>query len=90
VEKLFASSNVKDGKRKKKRKSEGPKGDDTVEDDVEPITAIVDVIIGYLEKSSSYLRSVANQSFGLMTSEVDKATADLILAVCIMTSVRPA
>jgi len=56
---------------------------DTEEDEVTPIAAIVDTIIGYLEKSTVYLRAVANQVFNLVTGLVDGTTVELILAVSV-------
>lgn len=46
-----------------------------------PIGVVVDTLIGYLEKSTAYLRAIANQVFGLLTSSIDKDTVDLILSV---------
>jgi DNA polymerase phi len=51
------------------------------EDDVTPIGAIVDTLIGYLENSTAYLRAIANQVFGQLASLVDRDTVDLVLAV---------
>ena len=48
----------------------------------EPIDIIVDSIIGFLEKSTAFLRVVGNQAFSLMSSSVKKSSIDLILLVC--------
>ena len=42
---------------------------------------LVDNIIALLEYSSAYTRSLANQTFAMITSEVQESTIDLILAV---------
>ncbi|KAG0705011.1 DNA polymerase phi-domain-containing protein [Suillus ampliporus] len=63
-------------KSKKRRKShtasqpESPK----------PIDMLVDVLIGFLEKSTSYLRAVANKTFSCIASAVTETTIDLIVA----------
>lgn len=61
-------------KKKKKQTSD--------ENEPSPIAALVDTLIGYLDKSTSFLRTVANQSFSFLTSLVDRESIDLILAVC--------
>ncbi|KAJ7219138.1 DNA polymerase phi-domain-containing protein [Mycena pura] len=45
----------------------------------EPVDIIVDTIIGFLEKSTAFLRVVGNQAFSLMSSSVKKSSIDLIL-----------
>ncbi|KAG1756485.1 DNA polymerase phi-domain-containing protein [Suillus paluster] len=63
-------------KSKKRRKShttsqpESPK----------PIDMLVDVLIGFLEKSTSYLRAVANKTFSCIASAATETTIDLIVA----------
>jgi DNA polymerase phi len=44
-----------------------------------PIDILVDVLIGFLEHSSAYMRAVANQVFSLLTALVTESTMDLIL-----------
>lgn len=45
----------------------------------EPIDVLVDTIIGYLEKSTAYMRSVSNQVFTLLSGSVKGTTIDLIV-----------
>ncbi|KIK06531.1 hypothetical protein K443DRAFT_89113 [Laccaria amethystina LaAM-08-1] len=45
----------------------------------EPIDVLVDTIIGYLEKSTAYMRSVSNQVFALISGSVKGTTIDLIV-----------
>ena len=47
----------------------------------EPIDVLVDAIIGLLEQSTAYLRSVANQAFSLLSGAVQETAIDLILTV---------
>lgn len=47
----------------------------------EPVDVLVDTIIGFLEKSTSYMRTVGNQVFSLLTSSMKEGTIDLILTV---------
>lgn len=47
----------------------------------EPVDVLVDTIIGYLEKSTAYIRTVGNQVFSLLSGSVKDTTIDLILAV---------
>ena len=47
----------------------------------EPVDIFVDTIIGFLEKSTAYLRTVGNQVFSLLSGSVKHTTIDLILAV---------
>jgi DNA polymerase phi len=65
-------------KSKKARKSSV---DTDMESVSEPIDVLVDSIIGLLEQSTAYLRSVANQAFSLLSSAVQDTTIDLILTV---------
>ncbi|KAF9466352.1 DNA polymerase phi-domain-containing protein [Collybia nuda] len=45
----------------------------------EPIDVFVDTIIGFLEKSTAYMRTVGNQVFALLSGEVQESTIDLIV-----------
>ncbi|KIK59830.1 hypothetical protein GYMLUDRAFT_44297 [Collybiopsis luxurians FD-317 M1] len=45
----------------------------------DPMDIIVDIIIGFMEKSTVYMRTVANQVFSLISGEVKGSTIDLIL-----------
>ncbi|GJJ11974.1 hypothetical protein Clacol_006212 [Clathrus columnatus] len=64
-----------------KKSSPKKKKQEQTSDDPEPtpITALVDTLIGYLDKSTLYLRTIANQTFSLLTSLVDRESIDLIL-----------
>jgi DNA polymerase phi len=42
---------------------------------------LVDTIIGFLEKSTPYMRAVSNEAFSLLSGSVQDTTIDLILAV---------
>lgn len=66
-----------DKKKKKDRKTKEPSEDLTDE----PVDILVDTIIGFLEKSTAYLRTVGNQVFSLLSGSVKNTTIDLILAV---------
>jgi DNA polymerase phi len=69
---------IADNKGKKKnRKTIEPLGDVTDE----PVDILVDTIIGFLEKSTAYIRTVGNQVFSLLSASVKDTTIDLILAV---------
>jgi DNA polymerase phi len=48
----------------------------------EPIDLLVDTIIGFLEKGTSYTRSIGNQSFALLSGLVKESTIDLVVTVC--------
>ena len=67
---------IADNKGKKKDTME-PLGDVTDE----PVDILVDTIIGFLEKSTAYIRTVGNQVFSLLSGSVKDTTIDLILAV---------
>ncbi|CAE6417074.1 unnamed protein product [Rhizoctonia solani] len=49
------------------------------EDEHSAIDLLIDVIIGILEKSSAFGKSVAVQAFGLLSGSVENSTIDLIL-----------
>ena len=66
-----------DKKKKKDRKTKEPSEDVTDE----PVDILVDTIIGFLEKSTAYIRTVGNQVFSLLAGSVKDTTIDLILAV---------
>ena len=48
---------------------------------IEPIDVLVDVIIGFLEKGTAYMRAAGNQSFSLLSGAVKDSTMNLILSV---------
>ncbi|KAJ4488037.1 DNA polymerase phi-domain-containing protein [Lentinula aciculospora] len=72
-------------KKKKKNRPSAPAEEDVDNDDdgdgdvPEPIDVIVDTIIGFMEKSTAYMRTVGNQVFSLMSGQVKSSTIDLIL-----------
>jgi DNA polymerase phi len=66
-----------DSKSKKRRKSRTTAQPDSPL----PIDMLVDVLIGFLEKSTSYLRAVANKTFLCIASAATETTIDLIVAV---------
>ena len=45
---------------------------------------LADTIIGFLEKGTAFLRTVANQSFSLLTAHLERSTIELILTVRII------
>ncbi|KAJ7109235.1 DNA polymerase phi-domain-containing protein [Mycena epipterygia] len=47
---------------------------------LEPVDVMVDTIIGFLEKSTAYMRAVGNQVFSLISGSVQESTIDLILS----------
>ncbi|OAX39198.1 hypothetical protein K503DRAFT_690102 [Rhizopogon vinicolor AM-OR11-026] len=65
-----------DTKSKKRRKSLPTSQPDSPT----PIDMLVDVLIGFLEKSTSYLRAVANKTFSCLASAATESTIDLIVA----------
>ena len=68
---------VDNDRKKKDRKTKELSGDVTDE----PVDILVDTIIGFLEKSTAYIRTVGNQVFSLLSGSVKDTTIDLILAV---------
>ena len=46
-----------------------------------PIDILIDIIIGLLEGSTSFTRTIANQSFAMLTPLMTDSTIGLILAV---------
>ncbi|EIW84995.1 hypothetical protein CONPUDRAFT_47531 [Coniophora puteana RWD-64-598 SS2] len=64
-----------ESKKKKTRKSKGAED----ENQPEPIDVLVDTLIGFLEKSTAYFRSVSNQVFASLCGAVQESTIDLIL-----------
>jgi hypothetical protein len=53
----------------------------TIGDDPLPIDLLADTIIGFLEKGTAFLRTVANQSFSLLSAHLERSTVELILTV---------
>lgn len=64
---------------KNKRKSR--KSSNDAESASEPIDILIDTIIGFLEQSTAYLRSMGNHAFSLLSGVVEETTIDLILTV---------
>ncbi|KXN82577.1 DNA polymerase V [Leucoagaricus sp. SymC.cos] len=67
-----------EGKKKKKQK-ESKKTEKEVEDAHEPVDILVDTIIGFLERSTAYLKTTANQVFSLLSESMKESSVDLIL-----------
>ncbi|KJA27489.1 hypothetical protein HYPSUDRAFT_35394 [Hypholoma sublateritium FD-334 SS-4] len=65
-----------EGKKKKKSKQ----AEDTHEEAMEePVDVLVDTIIGFLEESTSYMRTIGNEVFSLLSGSVKESTIDLIV-----------
>ncbi|KAJ7905348.1 hypothetical protein B0H14DRAFT_2659931 [Mycena olivaceomarginata] len=56
-----------------------PAAEDSADAPLEAVDIMVDTIIGFLEKSTAYMRAVGNQVFSLISSSVQASTIDLIL-----------
>lgn len=69
-------------KKGKKSKKIEPKSSE----DTKPIDLLVDDLIGYLEKSSAFMRVVANRVFEAVSGELEGSTVRLLLTVS--TSIR--
>ncbi|CAA7265434.1 unnamed protein product [Cyclocybe aegerita] len=61
------------------KKKEDKKTDPGEDEELEPVDLLVDAIIGFLEKSTSYMRTVGNQVFSLLSGSVKESTVDLIV-----------
>lgn len=70
-----------DGKKKKKAKKTEDESEEPTE---EPVDVLVDTIIGFLEESTAYMRTVGNQVFSLLSGSVRDSTIDLIVTVSIL------
>lgn len=66
-----------------KKSKKARKATDATDDDDAPAPAdvLVDIVIGFLEKATAYMRVVGNQVFTLLCDAVQESTIDLILAV---------
>ncbi|KAJ3512520.1 hypothetical protein NLJ89_g3472 [Agrocybe chaxingu] len=64
---------------KKKKEKKDKKTEPGEDEELEPVDLLVDTIIGFLEKSTSYMRTVSNQVFSLLAGSVKESTVDLIL-----------
>ncbi|KAJ3735465.1 DNA polymerase phi-domain-containing protein [Lentinula guzmanii] len=76
VEAAMREFSLEKTKKKKRGRPSAPSED---EDGPEPIDVIVDTIIGFMEKSTAYMRIVGNQVFSLISDQVKSSTIDLIL-----------
>ncbi|KAF9533445.1 DNA polymerase phi-domain-containing protein [Crepidotus variabilis] len=59
--------------------NKGKKNNEAKDEQLEPIDLFVDVIIGFLEKGTAYLRTVGNQAFSLLSQSVKESTIELIV-----------
>ncbi|KAF8212387.1 DNA polymerase phi-domain-containing protein [Mycena galopus ATCC 62051] len=66
-------------KSKGKKAQKAAEVEDSADAPLEPVDVMVDTIIGFLEKSTAYMRAVGNQVFSLISSSVQASTIDLIL-----------
>lgn len=64
-----------------KKEKKGRKTAQPTEELPEPVDVLTDIIIGFLEKSTTYLRTIANHVFGLVSPKVTDSAVDLILSV---------
>ncbi|CDZ97129.1 Predicted regulator of rRNA gene transcription (MYB-binding protein) [Phaffia rhodozyma] len=76
AEKMFSTKKTKTSK---KTAAATNNGTDEPED-LAPIDLLVDVLIGFMERSSAQLRTLATQVFGMLSGEVSESTIDLLLA----------
>lgn len=73
-----AGTSDKDEKKKRKNVvNEEPE----LKDEEPPIDMLADTIIGFLEKGTVFLRTVANQSFSLLSALLERSTIELMLTV---------
>jgi DNA polymerase phi len=78
VGRMFAPPPKKKGKKARKSEPTEPSDGDVLE----PLDMLIDVIIGFLEESTAFLRAVANQVFTLLAVAVERPESlDLILTV---------
>jgi DNA polymerase phi len=70
-------------KKKKGKKISISHASPALEDTEQPIDVLVDTIIGFLEKSTAYMRTVSNQVFAMLSGETRESTIDLILTVSV-------
>lgn len=69
------------GGKKKKEKAKETANEEATN---EPVDVLVDTVIGFLEKSTAYMRTVGNQVFSLLAGSVKETTIDLIVTVRIL------
>ncbi|KAI0031491.1 DNA polymerase phi-domain-containing protein [Vararia minispora EC-137] len=73
---LFKPSNKSPKKKSKNTDTQDVKQ----EGDPDPIDVLVDIIIGFLDKSTAFTRTVGNQGFSFLSGCIKASTVDLILA----------
>jgi len=62
-------------------KSKNMRSQDDAEAEPEPINLLVDTIIDFLERGTSYLRTLGIQVFSLLSGSIKESTVDLIVTV---------
>jgi DNA polymerase phi len=72
---------LSDGKKEKEKKAKEIANEEVTD---EPVDILVDTVIGFLEKSTAYMRTVGNQVFSLLAGSVKETTIDLIVTVRIL------
>ncbi|KAJ7694223.1 DNA polymerase phi-domain-containing protein [Mycena rosella] len=77
---LDASTRMFFPTKKSKSKKAQKAAEDPDDAPLEPVDVMVDTIIGFLEKSTAYMRTIGNQVFSLISSSVQGSTIDLILS----------
>ncbi|KAF7304662.1 hypothetical protein MKEN_01180100 [Mycena kentingensis (nom. inval.)] len=77
---FFSKKKSKEKKSKKNKKEKEADKADAQAEQPEPVDIFVDTIIGFLEKSTAFLRVVGNQVFALISSSLQASTIDLILS----------
>lgn len=68
-------------KQQKKKKKKQKSNEELNEDEPASIDLLVDIIIGLLEGSTSFTRTIANESFAMLTPLMTDSTISLVLAV---------
>ena len=88
TKRLFWVDTPEKGKKKRKgTTAEESKPEN--EDHPLPIDVLTDTIIGFLEKGTAFLRTVANQSFSSLSGHLERSTVELILTVSVISSDGP-
>jgi DNA polymerase phi len=77
---MFPPSQKKD-KKKKARKPTSAEEPDVDPDAPKPIDIFTDTVIGLLERSTTFMRVVATQTFAMLSDTATESTVDLILVV---------
>ena len=87
ITRLFPAETPDKDKREAKRKNAVTKEAKAKnEDEPLPIDILVDTIISFLERGTAFLRTVANQSFLLLSARLERSTIELILTVGVIPS----